>query len=990
MRAEYILKGHPFGNALMFFAARFLPIAALIVAVTLLLGLTLNHAELEKLKLNQLSFLNLGEQVLRETVDQSLDHLRGLLHEPAINRAFEHPAEVASALMAEHLQTLMYRNPIYDKARWLSAAGQELVRINREGDKPVVVPLAGLQDKSARYYYRDAIRLPPGHIYLSPLDLNVEREVVEVPYKPMIRIAIRLPVVAGRDQGLLVVNLRAQILLDHLRRLASREPEHGYMLLNPQGFWLMGPDPQETWGFMFGRDTTLAQQQPLEWGQIASEHHGQIRTADGLWSWITFHPEGLDPETIQAAEHWKLVTQVPAAEIQDLLWQHSRPLILIAAITLALFGAGIVLYRQLLLKKERAEAELAEVSAKRTAEVLAANTALRESEEKFRSLVETTSDCIWEVDPQGCFIYLSPQFRHLLGYDPAEFLGRSPQDLIPAEDADQVSEGFKAIVASRQPFAGLQQHNIHRDGRVLTMEISGIPIFSSAGEYQSMRGITRDITARKQAELALARSRAELEQAQALAHLGSWTLDFASNRMEWSPEVYRISGMAPGTPVDPQSHIRLVHPDDFDFFEAAWQATLQGAPYDITHRIIVAGRVKWVHARAEIAFDAEGQPQSAIGTLQDITEHKEAEDALRQSQVFLQGVLDSVSSHIAVLDRAGVIVAVNEAWRRFSRENSAEQGQLAPHTDIGTNDLSICGAAAIGREDAEEAANIRDGIRAVLDGRLPTFSLEYPCPSPHEQRWFLMTVTPLGRCGAGAVVVHTNISERKRYEQALQQARNVAETANRAKSEFLAHMSHEIRTPLNAVLGLSQVLNHEPLTADQRVMVDRIQAAGQSLLAILNDILDFSKIEAGQLRLEPRPFELGVLLAKLDSLMGQAAQAPGPRPAHRAAVGAARAAGRRCVAAGTGADQPARQRHQVHRAGRGGPPGPSARDRCDGGAAALYGPGHRHRHRARGAGPAVRALHPGRGRHYPAFRRHRPGPGDLQAAGRVDGRGNRG
>ncbi|HRP67392.1 MAG TPA: ATP-binding protein [Thauera sp.] len=125
------------------------------------------------------------------------------------------------------------------------------------------------------------------------------------------------------------------------------------------------------------------------------------------------------------------------------------------------------------------------------------------------------------------------------------------------------------------------------------------------------------------------------------------------------------------------------------------------------------------------------------------------------------------------------------------------------------------------------------------------------------------------------LVIVEDISARKEMEERLRQATATAEAANAAKSEFLAHMSHEIRTPMNAVLGLAQVLEREPLAPGQRDMVERIRSAGQSLLAILNDVLDLSKIEAGQLRIEPRPFELGVLLANVDSLMGQAARAKG-------------------------------------------------------------------------------------------------------------------
>jgi signal transduction histidine kinase/CheY-like chemotaxis protein len=102
-----------------------------------------------------------------------------------------------------------------------------------------------------------------------------------------------------------------------------------------------------------------------------------------------------------------------------------------------------------------------------------------------------------------------------------------------------------------------------------------------------------------------------------------------------------------------------------------------------------------------------------------------------------------------------------------------------------------------------------------------------------------------------------------------------ARAASAAKSEFLAHMSHEIRTPLNAVLGLTQLLVREPLKPDQHELVEHIQDAGQSLMALINDILDFSKIEAGQLRLESQPFDLSSILAKVDSLMLSTAQSRG-------------------------------------------------------------------------------------------------------------------
>ncbi|HPB74894.1 MAG TPA: hypothetical protein PLY96_06505 [Chromatiaceae bacterium] len=192
------------------FAAYFLPPAALVLLVTLGVGLALDRAELDKLQVYESTFLTNGADAVFSTLSHPLQHLRGLLREPAINQALQAPPGQARTLMGQHLLTLAIRNPLYDQVRWLSATGLELARVNATPAGPVIVPEGDLQDKSARYYVQEAMRLAPGAIYLSPLDLNVEQAVVEVPYKPMIRMAIRLPVVDGRDQGLLVINYLAQ------------------------------------------------------------------------------------------------------------------------------------------------------------------------------------------------------------------------------------------------------------------------------------------------------------------------------------------------------------------------------------------------------------------------------------------------------------------------------------------------------------------------------------------------------------------------------------------------------------------------------------------------------------------------------------------------------------------------------------------------------------------------------------------------------------
>ncbi len=153
--------------------------------------------------------------------------------------------------------------------------------------------------------------------------------------------------------------------------------------------------------------------------------------------------------------------------------------------------------------------------------------------------------------------------------------------------------------------------------------------------------------------------------------------------------------------------------------------------------------------------------------------------SLEDGEPFFIAVLDSLPSQIAVLNHEGVIVAVNDAWRRFASDNSAELGKPAPNTCVGTNYFRIC-RAACGNEERDAVA-AHEGILAVLDGSLPKFRMEYPCDSPVEKRWFQMEVAPLGRSKIiGAVISHNDICAHKALEQALTESVRTSEAAAKA------------------------------------------------------------------------------------------------------------------------------------------------------------------------------------------------------------------
>ncbi|MBK8421373.1 PAS domain S-box protein [Candidatus Villigracilis saccharophilus] len=152
----------------------------------------------------------------------------------------------------------------------------------------------------------------------------------------------------------------------------------------------------------------------------------------------------------------------------------------------------------------------------------------------------------------------------------------------------------------------------------------------------------------------------------------------------------------------------------------------------------------------------------ALVFIHDITERKVAEKALHASDQFNKSVLNSLTAHIAVLDENGVIVAVNEAWKKFARENASPD----PEAYLGVNYLTICETAA---QAGDEIASLVDlGIHAVLDGTRSQFSAEYSCDSPTQLRWFTVTVVPRHQTRNGAIIIHQDISDRKQAQQSLE------------------------------------------------------------------------------------------------------------------------------------------------------------------------------------------------------------------------------
>ncbi len=229
---------------------------------------------------------------------------------------------------------------------------------------------------------------------------------------------------------------------------------------------------------------------------------------------------------------------------------------------------------------------------------------------------------------------------------------------------------------------------------------------------------------------------------------------------------YEFTGQTPQTGLG-LGWVEAVHPDDQDYARNAFVAAnekREGFRLDFRLRR-TDGEYRWVIDSAQPRFGADGEFLGYIGSVIDITERRQSEEELRHSRQFNQDVIDSLSTHIAVVDERGIIIAVNRAWREFAIQNGADWTMKG--VGIGANYFNICqGADGEGEMDGKA---ICAGLSAVLKREKDLFSFEYPCHSPTEERWFLLTIAPLTD-SEGAVISHLNITTRRLAEEKLRES----------------------------------------------------------------------------------------------------------------------------------------------------------------------------------------------------------------------------
>lgn len=507
-----------------------------------------------------------------------------------------------------------------------------------------------------------------------------------------------------------------------------------------------------------------------------------------------------------------------------------------------------------------------------------ANVLLSESRESLSLTLDSVNDGVWDCDLTTNSTVRSSAWFRMLGYKEGE-IATDPESwkrTIHPDDLAMALDAVHAYVEGRTPSYKCEYRCVRKDSSIVWVS-DRAKIVSRAADGKPLRmvGAHQDITKRKEAELALASYRQSLER---LVEERTADLELKVQEHIKAEEELRLSELRYRAAIEDQTEMvarflpdgtLILVNDAYCRYHRKKRNELIGNHFipviptedwrmvkdridslspanhtiRIEHRVQLAdGTIRWnewVH-RAFFTKDGRMLHRQCVG--RDITDLKNAELELFRSREFLSKIINFLPDPLFVKDSNLRRLEVNDAYckafgiprEKLLNKTSFELFPPSTAATVTKNDLDAF--ATDGVHTVEETVSVADGIKRILLTK--RFKLE--------------------DAGGGTIIIGTSrdITERKNLEISLKDAKDAAESANKAKSNFLANVSHEIRTPMTGIVGIAGMLLDTNLDASQRSCIESIISAGETLLNTIRDILDFSRIEAGRIQFSPEPIDL--------------------------------------------------------------------------------------------------------------------------------------
>ncbi|WP_455222127.1 PAS domain S-box protein [Kaarinaea lacus] len=729
------------------------------------------------------------------------------------------------------------QNEIYAQIRFIDPSGKEQVRVDYDSNMATVVPQDQLQDKSKRYYIRESMQLKANAIYISPLDLNIEQGQIEQPFKPMIRFVTPVFNADNQRQGVIVLNYLATTLLEDFREFMTDswgEP----MIVNSGGYWLFSSNSDEEWGFMLGNDKTFAKRYADAWDYIVGQESGSVETEEGLFIFYTLQPytavaaHGTTPATeFVTNESWKIISRVSP---QSLIYEPAS-LFKIQNGTLAgLLFLVIVLSAVLTWQRTKYVTKVS---------------ALSESEKRLAEAQRIAHVGNWVWDIPADRLYWSDEIYRIFGRDPGQS-DASYEEFITAihpDDREKVKHAVDAAIHDNASYT-IDHRIVLPGGGVRYVHERGAVQRDTAGEPIRMLGTVHDISDRVQAEELLREKEERFRQLADNIEEVFWLTEWPDNRVLYvSPAFEHVWGFTPDQIYkDPMIWADTISNEYREQVEQVFMESASKGGFDVTYQIKRPnGESRWIHDRAFVVRNEQGEVFRIAGVAQDITERKQLEYALRGSEEQLRELVQQASDGIFIANIDGQYIDVNIAGCKL----------------LGYSREEIIGKTILDIIVPDETDRLLKSKEQLLKGRT------------HVAEWNLQRkdgailpvevsakILPDGRWQG----IVRDISERKQIEEQLHNYREqleemvaqrtaALETSYKEMEAFSYSIAHDLRTPLRTITSFSQILEEEAgpkLSENEREDLQRVINAGKYMSQLIDDILGLARISRAEFKEE--------------------------------------------------------------------------------------------------------------------------------------------
>lgn len=454
--------------------------------------------------------------------------------------------------------------------------------------------------------------------------------------------------------------------------------------------------------------------------------------------------------------------------------------------------------------------------------------------QRLKQITERASDILWEMTPDGVFTYASDATR-VFGYSPDEWVGHSLLEFLPSKEQIE----FMRLLSDKNRTAGPRRYEmafLRKDGSVAWLEILSDAIYSN-DRVISYHGVSRDISARKQAELALQRSE---EKYKSIVENSSDMILLTTSEGQLtyvSPACSEITGYSPEEIIE--SQVWIIHPADTERMRKQFQRARDGfSEVAVEYRILAkSGETRWVSQSWSPAGDG-GDVGLIVSVIRDITERVKSQAALRESEERYKGIVEHSNDLIMLCRPDGVWTYASPACRDILGYEPEEVVGTMPALSLPEDDVWL-------KPFFIEAMRGKGGSN--LQYRMVTKS--------GEIKWISHSWSPVysGKRLQSLINIIRDINEVKQSEQALRAAHTELKHAYRLQQEFLNNVTHEVRTPLTAVKGYAEMLLEGvagPISQEQSALLTKVLTGSDHLLEIVNAILEIARLKSGKVALK--------------------------------------------------------------------------------------------------------------------------------------------